>query len=258
MNALRSPAVLVTTTAVSIGAVLVGLSVYGEAATPSAAHVAVRVDQVGYVRGETKQAYVMGPTKALAGARFKVVDTRNKVVTAGRHGAVTGHWNARFPSVRTVDLTALDKPGTYRIVLSGSAAGRSPAFRIADASELMTPLVRDNVRFLQAQRDGADVLSGGLSHGPSHLADEDTTVYADPHYDEAGEELLDEHLTPTGVKADVSGGWFDARDFLKFTGTTKGSRYVDDVGAWQTVEPSLGFTTTALLAFALTARDDDA
>jgi hypothetical protein len=33
---------------------------------------------------------------------------------------------------------------------------------------------------------------------------------------------------------------------------------VDDVGAWQTVEPSLDFTTTALLAFALTARDEDA
>jgi endoglucanase len=221
MNALRSPVVLVTTTAVSIAAVLVGLNVHGEAATPSATHVAVRVDQVGYVRGETKQAYVMGPTKALAGARFKVVDAKDKVVTAGRLGAVTGHWNAKFPSVRTVDLSALDKPGTYRIVLSGTAAGRSPAFRIADASELMTPLVRDNVRFLQAQRDGADVVSGdGLSHGPSHLADEDATVYADPHYDEAGEELLDENLTPTGVKADVSGGWFDAGDFLKFTGTT--------------------------------------
>lgn len=85
----------------------------------------------------------------------------------------------------------------------------------------MTPLVRDNVRFLQAQRDGADVVSGGgLSHGPSHLTDEDATVYADPRYDEAGEELLDERLTPTGATVDVAGGWFDAGDFLKFTGTT--------------------------------------
>ncbi|MFJ8135022.1 glycoside hydrolase family 9 protein [Streptomyces sp. NPDC096013] len=220
MNASRTPVLLVTTTAVAIGAVLVGLNVYGEATTPSAPRVAVRVDQVGYVRGETKQAYVMGPAKALAGARFKVVDAKDRVVTAGRLGAVTGRWNAKFPSVRTVDLSALDRPGTYRVVLSGSAAGRSPAFRIAGASELMTPVVRDNIRFLQAQRDGADMVSGELSHGPSHLADEDATVYADPHYDEAGEELLDEQLTPTGVTTDVSGGWFDAGDFLKFTGTT--------------------------------------
>ncbi|MDJ0343422.1 glycoside hydrolase family 9 protein [Streptomyces sp. H10-C2] len=33
----------------------------------------------------------------------------------------------------------------------------------------------------------------------------------------------------------------------------KGSRYLDDVGAWQTVEPAADFTSTALLAFALTA-----
>lgn len=220
MNAMRSPAVLLTTAAASIGAVLVAMNLYGEAATPSAPEVAVRVDQVGYVRGETKQAYVMGPSRALAGARFKVVDAKDRVVTAGRLGAVTGHWNAKYPSVRTVDLSALNTPGTYRIVLTGTAAGRSPAFRIADASALMTPLVRDNVRFLQAQRDGADVLPGALAHGPSHLADEHATVYATPHYDEEGEELLDERLTPTGDEVDVSGGWFDAGDFLKFTGTT--------------------------------------
>lgn len=35
----------------------------------------------------------------------------------------------------------------------------------------------------------------------------------------------------------------------------RGSRYV---GAWQTVEPSLDFTTTALLAFALTAQGENA
>jgi len=222
MNALRSPVLLVTTAATALGAVLVALNVHDTTSAPPAPEAVVRVDQVGYVRGEAKQAYVMGPAKALAGARFEVVDAKDKdkVVTAGRLGAVTGHWNAKYPSVRTVDLSALNTPGTYLIVLTGTAAGRSPAFRIADASELMTPLVRDNVRFLQAQRDGADVLSGVLEHGPSHLADEHATVYADPHYDEAGEELLDKRLTPTGDTIDASGGWFDAGDFLKFTGTT--------------------------------------
>ncbi|MET7484594.1 glycoside hydrolase family 9 protein [Streptomyces sp. NPDC005538] len=220
MNASRGPALLVTTTAVSLGAVLVAMNLYGAASDPPSTGVAVRVDQVGYARGESKQAYVMGSSAALKGARFKVVDTEDKVVTAGRLGPVTGHWNAKYPSVRTVDLSSLNTPGTYRIVLTGTATGHSPAFRVADARELMTPLVRDNIRFLQAQRDGADVLPGALKHGPSHLADEDATVYTDPDYDEEGAELLDERLTPTGDQVDVSGGWFDAGDFLKFTGTT--------------------------------------
>ncbi|MFI1030097.1 glycoside hydrolase family 9 protein [Streptomyces sp. NPDC020951] len=223
MNSSLTPRLLVGTAA-GLGALLLAVNLhglpFGGDTRPASTKVAIRVDQVGYVRGEAKQAYVMGPKAALAGARFEVVDAKDKVVTAGRLGAVTGRWNAKYPSVRTADLSALDTPGTYRIVLTGTAAGRSPAFRIADADELMTPLVRDNVRFLQAQRDGPDVLPGALQHGPSHLADEDATVYADPEYDEEGAELLDEQLTPTGDQVDVSGGWFDAGDFLKFTGTT--------------------------------------
>ncbi|MEU9185231.1 glycoside hydrolase family 9 protein [Streptomyces sp. NPDC048484] len=231
MNSPRKPGLPVIA-AVGLGTLLVaaglhGLPFGGGTETPPT-EVAVRVDQVGYVRGETKRAYVMGPEAALAGARFKVVDAENSaensVVTAGRLGVSTGRWNAKYPSVRTVDLSALDAPGTYRIILSGTAAGRSPAFRVAGGRELMTPLVRDNVRFLQAQRDGADVLSddvrGALRHGPSHLADQDATVYGPPEYDKEGTELLDERLTPTGDHVDVSGGWFDAGDFLKFTGTT--------------------------------------
>ncbi|WP_329543502.1 glycoside hydrolase family 9 protein [Streptomyces sp. NBC_01356] len=222
MNSLRNHRLLVGTAA-GLGTLLLAVNLhglpFGGGTTPASTKVAIRVDQVGYVRDEAKQAYVMGPSAALAGARFQVVDAKNKVVTAGRLGAVTGRWNAKYPSVRTVDLSALDTPGTYRIVLTGTAAGRSPAFRIADADELMTPLVRDNVRFLQAQRDGADVLPGALQHGPSHLADQDATVYAEPEYDEEGNELLAE-LTPTGDQVDVSGGWFDAGDFLKFTATT--------------------------------------
>jgi hypothetical protein len=33
--------------------------------------------------------------------------------------------------------------------------------------------------------------------------------------------------------------------------TAHGSRYIDDVRSWQTVEPAIDFTATALLAFAL-------
>ncbi|MCX4903736.1 glycoside hydrolase family 9 protein [Streptomyces sp. NBC_00878] len=223
MNYLRKPRLLVAIAA-GLGTLLLTATVHGlplgDDNTPASTNVAIRVDQVGYVRGEAKRAYVMGPSAALAGARFEVVDAKNKVVTAGQLGADIGRWNTKYPSVRTADLSALDTPGTYRIVLTGTAAGRSPAFRIAGARELMTPLVQDNVRFLQAQRDGADVLPGDLAHGPSHLADKDATVYADPNYNKEGTELLDKRLTPTGDRADVSGGWFDAGDFLKFTGTT--------------------------------------
>jgi hypothetical protein len=40
--------------------------------------------------------------------------------------------------------------------------------------------------------------------------------------------------------------------FERFDG--RGARFVDDVGAWQSVEPAIDFTATALLAFALACR----
>jgi endoglucanase len=61
-----------------------------------------------------------------------------------------------------------------------------------------------------------------------------------------------------GLFADGLGEFFDnstkcpanGRDrYRAFTG--HGSRFVDDVRSWQTVEPAIDFTATAALAFAL-------
>lgn len=221
---LRS-ATLTAAALIGVGAVMYLLPAEGsDAAEPGpakpGARVAVRVDQVGYAVGETKNAFVMGSASALADAGYRLVDQQGRTVSTGRVGAPTGKWNAAYESVRTVDLSAVNAPGTYRLELTGSAAGSSPNFKIARARDLMTPLVEENVRFFQAQRDGADVVPGDLRRKPSHLADRQATVYAAPHYNEDGTQLLDERLTPAGGPVDVSGGWFDAGDFLKFTHTT--------------------------------------
>ncbi|WP_240528348.1 glycoside hydrolase family 9 protein [Streptomyces amritsarensis] len=180
----------------------------------------VRVDQAGYAVGQSKVAAVMGEEEALAGAGFDVLDGRNRSVLTGRVGPRTGGWNHRFASVHTVDLSALTTPGTYRLTLTGTAAGTSPPFRVASATDLMAPLVEQNVRFFQAQRDGAQVVPGMLHRKPSHLSDRQATVYATPRFSADGSTLVDRRLTPAGGPVDVSGGWFDAGDYLKFTHTT--------------------------------------
>ncbi|MFK0237398.1 glycoside hydrolase family 9 protein [Streptomyces vinaceus] len=179
----------------------------------------VRVDQAGYVVGGTKAAVVMGSSAALAGAGFAVLDVRDRAVLTGRVGPRTGSWNKHFEAVHAVDLSALTKPGVYRLVLTGSASGASPRFRVAEAQELMTSLVEENVRFFQVQRDGAQVPGSVLRRKPSHLTDRQVTVYGTPRFSADGSSLLDSRLTSVGGPVDVSGGWFDAGDFLKFTHT---------------------------------------
>lgn len=64
------------------------------------------------------------------------------------------------------------------------------------------------------------MLTNVLGRKPSHLTDRQATVYATPHYNDEGNQLLDEKLTRVSGPVDVSGGWSDAGDFLKFTHTT--------------------------------------
>jgi endoglucanase len=174
----------------------------------------VRVDQVGYRTDEAKQAYLMG---VAGSASFRVVDESGRTVLNGVAGPATGSWNTEFATVRALDLSAVKSPGSYRILATGAAP--SPVFRIGSGAELFGPQVAANVRFFQAQRDGADVLPSTVDRKPAHLNDATATVYQVPGYDEPGSELLDERLTPDGGPVDVAGGWFDAGDFLKFTHT---------------------------------------
>jgi endoglucanase len=62
-------------------------------------------------------------------------------------------------------------------------------------------------------------------------------------------ELLDELNTFPTIKPCSSD---PGRPFSDFDG--KGSRYLDDVGAWQTVEPAIDFTANAVLAFGVSTR----
>lgn len=207
------------TVVAALGAGLLLHSSHGAATGPAAA-VEVRVDQVGYAPDEAKRAFVMGPVEAVRDAGFTVRDADGTPVLSGSVGPRTGSWNGEYPAVHALDITALRKPGSYRISITGTAKGTSVPFAVAPADTLLEPLLEDTVRFFQAQRDGADVIPSVMRRKPSHLTDRRATVYRAPRYDADGEKMLDEGpLTPLGGPVDVEGGWFDAGDFLKFVHT---------------------------------------
>ena len=93
----------------------------------------------------------------------------------------------------------------------------SPRFEVAPAAARAAPMLADAVSFFRSQRDGADVPPGPLGRKPSHLRDAGARVYAPPRY-RAGR--LVSVPRPLGGRVDVSGGWADAGDYLKFVTTT--------------------------------------
>jgi endoglucanase len=85
---------------------------------------------------------------------------------------------------------------------------------------------------LSGGRDGrVPLLLGAVVNGPN-----DRSLFSDG----LGEFFDEGHTCPS------RGG----DRYQRFSG--HGSRFVDDVRSWQTVEPAIDFTATAALAFALT------
>ncbi|WP_239161455.1 glycoside hydrolase family 9 protein [Acrocarpospora phusangensis] len=170
----------------------------------------IRVDQIGFTPAESKQAYLLTPGAA---ARFSVVDSRGRTVLTGVPGADRGTWNTKYPHVYPIDISALERPGSYRIKAGGLT---SPEFRIAPAAQFAGPAAK-TLTFFGTQRDGADVRPGELDRRPSHLNDRAATVYEWPTFTGPDTDVIQGDLTRIGGRVDVEGGWFDAGDYLKFT-----------------------------------------
>lgn len=192
------------------------LTVAGAGPASGATSGFVRVDQGGYAPREPKQAYLM-TAAATAGARFVVVDHRGRPVLKGRVGARLGTWNAQYRHVHALDLSALRRPGSYRVRVAG--AETSPSFQVRP-----TPLASRTARlasgFFTAQRDGADVPFGPLRRRPAHLNDRRAQVYDWPVFTGPDTDEISGELRRVGGPVDAAGGWSDAGDYLKFTHTS--------------------------------------
>ncbi len=79
----------------------------------------VRVNQVGYISGETKRAILMA-TGSVSGATFNVINTANgHSVYSARIGASQGSWSSAFPNTYLLDLTPVQTRGSYTIRVDG-------------------------------------------------------------------------------------------------------------------------------------------
>ena len=181
------------------------------AGTPTAA---LRVNQVGYIGACDKQALLMSRVPMTGQAYAVAPVAGGQPALRGRVGPSRGAWSSGWPYVYALGFGGLRSTGRY-VVRAGGAT--SAPFQIGGADSLYDRLVGAAASFFAAQRDGPDVIPGALHRQPSHLLDRHAAVYRVPAY--SGTTLAGP-LVPTGQQLDVSGGWFDAGDYLKFVETS--------------------------------------
>jgi endoglucanase len=209
---------------------------------PRPSGVLVRVNQVGFPLDAPKTATVM-TRQALSPRTFQLVNAAGQIVLRVRAGRDRGAWNSHWRYAYPLDFSTLQTPGTYRIVLAQAPEIRSPSFVVGDAG--YATLAAREVSFLTEQRDGPEVDPSLLDRQPSHLADARAIVYRTPSY--RGDVLLGA-LKPLGVPpVNVSGGWSDAGDYLKFVETAS---FVEDLLLYtiRAYPSALGAAEPALVA----------
>lgn len=197
------------------------LSAAPASATTTAPALELRVDQIGFEPTEAKHAYLMS-TASLSGVRFSVRAAAGATALRGSIGHDLGQWNANYPHVYDLDFSALTSAGDYTISVSanGSTATSAP-FKVGSDSKLFGGVVTDLATFFQEQRDGSQVIPGTSDRKPSHLADSQARLYESSGLYDSDGDLLKVPVPVAGAApVNVSGGWFDAGDYLKFASTT--------------------------------------
>lgn len=191
----------------------------------------IRVNQVGYATGDRMPAVLMTARPA-TGATARVVDASGATVMSLAIGPDRGGWNTRYRHIYPIDMSRLGPGAGYRLVVSGAASAGSPAFRVGTAADVYGPLVGAGLRFFAAQRDGANVDPSVLHRQPAHLNDRRAREYRSPTYRGS---VLVPPLRPLRTARDVSGGWYDAGDYMKFVSTTS---FADMMLLYAALQPS--------------------
>jgi hypothetical protein len=172
----------------------------------------VRVNQVGYDVDAPQRAYLLARSDE-SGTSFRVLDAIGASVQHGEVGEDLGPWSRRFPHVYAIDL-AIHEPGAYSIHVDAVTPADSPTFAVGDTAALFAPILANALAFYGAQRDGPDVIGSILQRRPAHLHDRRARVFRHARY--TPEYTIRDPVPVLGAdRVDVSGGWFDAGDYIK-------------------------------------------
>ena len=160
----------------------------------------IRTNQVGFLPQDVKTAVVLSKSN-LNGKQFFVVENKSNEIkfegSVNDSPSVYGNFNYCYQ----IDFSSLSSIGKYKIKLSDS---ESYPFQIGD---LIFNDVRDSLSlFFKAQRCGP---TNPILHKPCHLSDAAKIIgYKD------------------STARDLTGGWHDAGDYIKFLKTTALTTYL--------------------------------
>jgi len=170
-------------------------------APPAPAQTMINVNQVGYLPDDVKTAVIASQQK-LDTNSFRIARSDGEVVFTGELSEDAGEYLA-FKHHYLAHFSKLKRTGEYRIEVN---LVQSPPFSIGKALYAGAP--DSLLRFFRIQRCGEN---DALLHSDCHTYD------------------VNEVMSVNGIstaKLDLTSGWHDAGDYIKFNNTTAYSSYL--------------------------------
>src|SRR5947208_10719358 len=143
----------------------------------SAQSAFVRVNQIGYVSGGAKRAYLMA-SAAETGATFIVKNSGGTTVFGpAAIGANLGSWSTAYPDVYALDFDNFVTTGTYTIDVSGPIAAASPSFRVDTGANVYANALGNSLFFYQNERDGPKFIPRPFRTCATYSNDQNAKAY---------------------------------------------------------------------------------
>ena len=173
-------------------------------ADPEPAYPVIKLNQVGYFPDQPKVAKVSGFAELLSISAETPYEIRSAADDSVAHSGMLELVTANDPvisgeQVLQADFSALTRAGDYYVAIEG--IDHSPTFEIK--STLYEQLIVDSMRYFYLQRVGIDLdeaTAGEFARQGGHTQDRVASF-----------------KSQTYAPMDVSGGWYDAGDYGKYT-----------------------------------------
>ncbi len=187
MNNVKNIAILIIIIFIQIGC---------SASTP----IYIRSNQVGFFTDDVKTAVVFSQEN-ITNKKFDIKNIRNNRIVYSDYLKNNFGTFGNFINNYVIDFSIVREPGTYIINIDGQ---QSYNFNIS--RNVFNGIVDSLMLFFKVQRCGP---TNPLLHEPCHLSDATSIV---------GENSIE--------NADLTGGWHDAADYVKFLSTTAYTTYL--------------------------------
>lgn len=152
----------------------------------------IRINQIGYLPKEPKIAVVLSH-KRLEGKTFELLDTEsNEVIWSAKIETSVGEWGA-FDYCYRLDFSALDRSGTYRIKIRRP---KTLSWEFSIGKSIYAGYAESILAYIRQQRCGYNPFLDEVCHQK-----DGRTMYGP---------------MPDSTYIDVSGGWHDAGDHLRY------------------------------------------